>query len=84
VTHSGGKPHAVGDRGQRYQVTYFDEAANKRKVCGWSDTAEGARSFVDGIIQHPGWSFAQIWDRTISSDPLIDPSTPTVPAGDRT
>lgn len=78
MTHSGGKPHAVGDRGQRYQVTFFDESANKRKVCGWSETAEGARSYVKGIELHPGWSVPQIWDRTIESDPLIEPSVPTV------
>jgi len=66
MTHSGGKPHAVGDLGQRYEVTYFDSAANARKVLGWSETADGAQRMADSIEAHPSWQFAQIRDRMAS------------------
>ena len=43
MTHSGGKPHTnVGDKGQRYEVTFFDEEVNLRRVFGWSEDYEGA------------------------------------------
>ena len=68
MTHSGGKPHAVGDRGQRYEVTYFDPDANIRKVFGWSDTAEGAQAFARSIELHPSMQFPQIRDRTTGKE----------------
>jgi hypothetical protein len=64
MTHSGGKPHAVGDRGQRYMVTYFDPRESKRKTFGWSDDAEGARAMGDSIDAHPAWQFPHVIDRT--------------------
>lgn len=63
MTINGGKPHAVGDRGQRYEVTFFNPAAFKRQVLGWSETLEGAESMVAGVNAHPAWEQAQIEDR---------------------
>jgi hypothetical protein len=53
MTINGGKPHAVGDRGQRYEVTFFNPATFKRHVLGWSETREGADSMVAGVNAHP-------------------------------
>ena len=61
MTHSGGKPHAVGDRGQRYEVSFFD--GEKRQVYGWTDDAETARKMGDSIDKHPVWGFPQVRDR---------------------
>ena len=63
VTHSGGKPHAVGDLGQRYEVTYLDQ--DERKVYGWSTTLEGAQRMTESIDMHPVWEQPQIRDREV-------------------
>ena len=57
MTHSGGKPHAVGDRGQRYEVTAFDPNKNTRFIVGWSDTDIGAQNLAGGVEKHPSWQF---------------------------
>lgn len=49
MTHSGGKPHAVGDRGQRYEVTFFDPRENARRVFGWSDDKVVAQVMADSV-----------------------------------
>ena len=72
MTHSGGKPHRVGDMGQRYEVTFFDPEANRRKVLGWTVTAKDARRMADAVESHPSWQYPQIWDRKIESDPLVE------------
>lgn len=66
MTWGGGKPHAVGDRGQRYEVTYRDPESddpNKRRVMGWTSTQEGATSFLEAIALHPTWCDGQVKDR---------------------
>lgn len=63
MTHSGGKPHQVGDRGQRYEVTFFDPDANRRRVLGWSPTAEGAQQMASAVESHPAWQSPEIRDR---------------------
>lgn len=63
MTHSGGKPHAVGDRGQRFEVTYYDPYDHKRRVFGWSETERGAKVMADSIEKNPSWSHPQIRDR---------------------
>jgi hypothetical protein len=64
VTHSGGKPHNVGDKGQRYEVRAHgypkDEADN---VIGWSDTLEGAQQMMEAILLAPTCTSAKIFDR---------------------
>jgi hypothetical protein len=64
MSHSGGKPHNVGDRGQRYMVTYFDPRAGVRKTFGWSDDMEGAKAMVGCIEAHPAWQAPEVIDRT--------------------
>lgn len=61
MTHSGGKPHAVGDRGQRYEVTYQD--GNDRHVMGWAECLDGAEIMVKAINLHPVWHHPIIRDR---------------------
>jgi hypothetical protein len=68
MTINGGQPHAVGDRGQRYEVTFFDAASNCRCVLGWCTTLEGARSMASGVEHHPSWALPWITDRV----PLTD------------
>jgi hypothetical protein len=63
MTHSGGKPHAVGDNGQRYEVSYFDPSANVRKIFGWSDEIASAQVMAGNVEKHPSWSYPQIRDR---------------------
>jgi hypothetical protein len=63
VTHDGGKPHAVGDRGQRYEVTYRDPADDCRKIMGWSATTDGADAMATSIAMHPSWTDPLIADR---------------------
>jgi hypothetical protein len=63
MTHSGGKPHAVGDRGQQYEITFFDPDTNERLVLGWTDDIVAAQGMSNGIEQHPSWCYPQIRDR---------------------
>lgn len=63
MTHSGGKPHEVGDRGQRYEVTTFDENEDKRIVIGWTDDAEQARKMADAAELRPSWKWPHVVDR---------------------
>ena len=65
MTHSGGKPHNVGDKGQRFEVTFFDPNSNERRVFGWSDAIDGAQSMAQAIEKHPSWSYPQIRDRHV-------------------
>ena len=64
MTHSGGKPHTnVGDRGQRYEVTVYDENKNERIVIGWSDDPAVASEMGTSAELRPSWKFAQVRDR---------------------
>lgn len=64
MTHSGGKPHTnVGDRGQRYEVSYADWDG-ARFVIGWSDVRTGVGAMVEMIAQHQTKRAPQILDRT--------------------
>jgi hypothetical protein len=67
MTHSGGKPHQTGDRGQRYEVSFFDPAANCRRVLGWTSDHKDALSMADAIEKHPSWQFPWITDREVKS-----------------
>lgn len=75
MTHSGGKPHAVGDKGQRYEVrckgvTGCDDDAPT--IVGWSDTLKGVKSFVQGIDAHPSWHSPTITDRELHQEIDLD------------
>lgn len=63
MTINGGKPHAVGDRGQRYEVTFFNPSTGTRQVLGWSETHEGALCMADGVDAHPSWKQPKVVDR---------------------
>lgn len=70
MTINGGQPHAVGDRGQRYEVTFFNPATRKRQVLGWASTLEGAEGMVAGIYKHPAWEQPRVEDRETPTAPL--------------
>ncbi|MCK5604354.1 hypothetical protein KAR91_20865 [Candidatus Pacearchaeota archaeon] len=52
----------VGDEGQRYEVTCVT-IAGKKMIIGWSETREGADSFVKGVNLHPALHNPIIIDR---------------------
>lgn len=70
MTHSGGKPHPVGDRGQRYEVrmTGYGPKEPGESVLGWSDTLDGARRMMEAILTAPGCTSATIFDREEKSN----------------
>ena len=63
MTTNGGKPHAVGDRGQRYEITYLDGQNAQRRTLGWCATREQADMVVLTMSDHPVWSGFEIIDR---------------------
>ena len=64
MTHSGGKPHNVGDKGQRYEVLAHGYPKNEEdNVIGWSDTLEGAERMMAAILKAPGCTSVKIYDR---------------------
>ena len=63
MTHSGGKPHEVGDRGQRYEVRMTGYPKPGENVLGWTNTLESAEEMKNGILQAPGCTSATIFDR---------------------
>ena len=66
MTHSGGKPHDVGDRGQRYEVTFFD--GQNRQIFGWAHTDLGVSRMTSSIEKHPTWTEPQVRDRQADAD----------------
>ena len=63
MTHSGGKPHNVGDKGQRFEVTYFDPYTSTRKVFGWAHDKVGVDIFFNSINLHPSMELPEMTDR---------------------
>lgn len=64
MTHSGGMPHTnVGDRGQRFEISFYDPSIDDRRVLGWASTIEAAQRMAEAIEAHPTWAYAQILDR---------------------
>ncbi len=61
MTHSGGKPHNVGDKGQRYEVRAVS-MQGKEFVVGWTEHPDGG-GLVKIIEEHPVWVLSQIIDR---------------------
>lgn len=72
MTHSGGKPHNVGDKGQRFEVRYIDDGGAE-KVFGWSNDLSGAAKMVGSIALAPAMQKPMIVDR----NPPCPPSTGT-------
>ena len=63
MTHSGGKPHEVGDRGQRYEVSIFNEADGERYVVCWTGLKIMANLIGESLELRPGWKQAEVLDR---------------------
>lgn len=63
MTHSGGKQHAVGDRGQRYEIRAIGWPDEGEGVIGWNENAEGAERTAASIRKAPGCTKAWVIDR---------------------
>lgn len=63
MTHSGGKPHNVGDKGQRYEVRATGYPKDEESVIGWCPTIEGAENMAKAIRTAPGCLSTVIFDR---------------------
>lgn len=66
MTHSGGKPHNVGDKGQRFEVRFEytdDQEKPGEHVMGWSTTRGGAQRMADGFALAPYVKRAWVVDR---------------------
>jgi hypothetical protein len=68
MTHSGGKPHQVGDRGQRYRVTAHDHVHRRRIDVAYTNDLDMARGMRDSANMRPTWSDAKIEDRETEDD----------------
>lgn len=53
----------AGDRGQRYEVSCFDENQNKRIVIGWTEDADEASRMGTSAELRPSWKYARVTDR---------------------
>lgn len=63
MTHSGGKPHKVGDQGQRYEVRATGYPKKGDNVVGWHVELEGADRMAAAIRKAPGCTSTTIYDR---------------------
>jgi hypothetical protein len=63
MTHSGGKPHNVGDKGQRYEVRATGYPKQEKSVIGWCPTLAGAEKMARAIRLAPGCTSTEIFDR---------------------
>ena len=63
MTYGGGKPHEIGDRGQRYEVTFFNPQRGLRVVLGWAEELKVAQTLADAVNDHPSWREPEIEDR---------------------
>lgn len=77
MTHSGGKPHAVGDRGQRFVVSFLPEEGSLkgRMDFGYTNSADSAVKMVNSINAHPVWHTPRVSDRekgcTVPGDEFV-------------
>lgn len=63
MTHSGGKPHNVGDKGQRFQLSAFGYPKEEKSVIGWHSTREGINRMRDAISSAPRCQGTEVFDR---------------------
>lgn len=56
-------PEKIGDKGQRFEVTYWDTDKQMRLTFGWAETMDGAEQFADAIRLHPTMGLPIIRDR---------------------
>lgn len=72
MTHSSGKPHPTGDRGQRYEVTYLEDGG-ERKVYGWTDDLLVTEHMCRMIGLHPERRDPKVRDRHGFPEGVFDP-----------
>jgi hypothetical protein len=63
MTHSGGKPHIVGDQGQRYEVRAIGWPDDGESVISWTDSKGRAESVATSILTAPGCTASRVVDR---------------------
>lgn len=63
MTWAGGRPHQVGDRGQRYEVSVIDDSTEQRIPCGWTNDKISADRMAVALALRPGWRQGQVHDR---------------------
>jgi len=63
MTHSGGKPHNVGDQGQRFQIKAKGYPKEGWNVIGWTDDLKGAIAMAEAIEKAPSCLGTRIKDR---------------------
>lgn len=63
MTHSGGKPHNVGDKGQRYEVRATGWPKDIESIVGWCPTSEGAERLAAAVKLAPSCVSVRIIDR---------------------
>ena len=68
MTHSGGMPHAIGDKGQQYEITVYSPYIGCRIVLGWTNFIENAERMKEGAKLQPSWEDPQITDRFAKED----------------
>ena len=68
MTHSGGRPHNVGDgEGLRYAVSVFDENKGERINLAYTNDAKHAAEMATAAELRPSWKFAWVTDRQPST-----------------
>ena len=65
MTHSGGKPHNIGDRGQRYEVRATGWPKDGESAVGWTDDLKHAEKMASSILKAPSCAAAAIIERAM-------------------
>lgn len=60
-----------GDKGQSYEVSFYDAAKKERRVLGWAASPAGAESLCNSVRIHPGWSDPEIKIREKEELPVL-------------
>jgi hypothetical protein len=55
-------PDRIGDKGQRFEISYVDEDG-RRIIFGWAATQDGADSFLHSIALNPSMRDGEVRDR---------------------
>lgn len=66
----------IGDRGQRYEVSYLEADGIERKSFGWANTRRGVEGMVRSIELHPTMEEPEVYDRRTGSKVTLDDIPP--------
>jgi len=55
----------TGDKGQRFEISVYDDNLHERMIVGWCDTREGANALAEGFELRPSWSDGRVLDRGV-------------------